>query len=118
MESSYGLLSFGYERQKEFERGVNTMLKEVKAKWYDPAHRNVCSMVVGSPDRPITVMCVGVKNVTLQEQRETVLRARNIGDLGAPGSATLAIVRSADKKAYPYAAVYFSAPSSITTSDT
>ena len=96
------LLSVRYERQREFERGVKTMLKEVKSKWHDPTHRNVCFLVAGAPNRRVKVMCVGVKNVTLQEQRETVTRAFNLAEETVSTSATLAIVKSASTKTYPY----------------
>jgi hypothetical protein len=110
MESSYALLSVGHERQKFFERGVKKMLKEVKSNWRDPAHRNVCYMFAGSPARRVTIMCVGMKNTTLQEQRETIRRAFTTVDATEPTSATVAIVISAGVKTYPYAAIYFIRP--------
>jgi hypothetical protein len=110
MESSYALLSVGHERQKFFERGVKKMLKEVKSNWRDPAHRNVCYMFAGSPARRVTLMCVGVKNTTLQDQRQTIRRAFNTVDAIEPTSATIAIVTSAGAKTYPYAAIYFIRP--------
>jgi len=106
MESSYCLLSVGYERQKRFEQGVKKMLKDVKSNWHKPEHKNVCFLVAGSPKRPVTLMCVGVKNVTLAQQRETVLRAFNAANAKEPTSATFAIVKSASTKTYPYSAIY------------
>ncbi len=107
MECSYGLLSVGYERQKEFERGVKKMLKDVKSNWHDPSHQNGCFLVAGAPKRRVKVMCVGVKNVTISEQREIVMRAVNAANLKEPTAATLALVKSASTKTYPYSAVYF-----------
>ena len=110
MESSYALLSVAYERQKAFERGIKKMLNEVKSKWRDPAHQNVCYLFAGSPARRVTVMCVGVKNTTLEQQRETVRRAFNAADHKEPTSSTVAIVKSASTKTYPYSAIYFIRP--------
>jgi hypothetical protein len=107
MESSYALLSVAYERQKAFERGIKKMLNEVKSKWRDPAHQNVCYLFAGSPARRVTVMCVGVKNTTLEQQRETVRRAFNAVDHKELTSSTVAIVKSASTKTYPYSAIYF-----------
>lgn len=110
MESLYGLLSVGYERQKEFERGVKRMLKEVKSNWHNPEHQNVCFLVAGSPKQRVTVMCVGVKNVNLEQQRETVTRAFDAANEKEPTSATLAIVKSASTQTYPYSAIYLLQP--------
>jgi hypothetical protein len=110
MESSYALLSVAHERQKLFERGVKKMLNEVKSKWRDPAHQNVCYLFAGSPARRITVMCVGVKNTTLEQQRETVRKAFNAAYHKEATSSAVAIVKSANTKTYPYSAIYYIRP--------
>ena len=107
MESMYGLLSVGYEKQQEFEAGIETMLRIVDAEWQDPIHKNTLFFVTGSPKRRVKIMCVGVKNLkSIEEQRDVVQNAYNVADERSPTPTTLSIVRSLSTKTYPYAALY------------
>jgi hypothetical protein len=110
MESSFALLSVGYERQKEFERLSKKVLNVVKSNWRDPNHENGCFLIAGSPKRRLKVLFVGVKNVTLEKQRDSVSRAITVADDKVSTAGTVAIVRSASTRTYPYSAVYLAGP--------
>lgn len=107
MESSYGLLSVGYERQQEFEEAIRKIVPEVEARWPDPDLKNAVVLVTGSIKRRVKVMCMVVKDLTsIEEQRDIANRTMNSADEAHPTPTTLAIVISPWTRAYPYSAIY------------
>jgi hypothetical protein len=109
LEASYSLLSVGYDQQREFEKKVRGITREVKHRWHTD-HNDTIFMNVGPEAHRTIVIAVAVKNQTREEARRVISGRMSQAKDEFGAKRILAICVSAAVKIRPYVGAYFSCP--------
>ena len=109
VEASYALLSVDFEKQKEFEKKVREIVREVRHKWHTK-HNDTVIMANGSKAHRTVILATAIKNKNREESRHLVATRMSNAAGEHEAQRVLGLCVSATTKIHPYLTASFWCP--------